>query len=329
MSFENLSPSFRGKTEYFEKTVQRLRGIIEGINIDDELDDAEIAQLKNWIDEHPRLHNEEPFASLVSLLRECLEDGIIDEDERDDISDWCASFLNESPFAEDMTEAIRRLHGALSGILIDDVITDDEIFNLKDWLYDYESLKDSWPFSDLWSLLDKILEDGVISDEERIEFKEFCSYFSEKIIQNPDIQDGVYIESWMRTGSPIFKPLIELCSRDQEISFQGKTFCFTGPARSGPRTVLHAMLEEAGGIPSKTATLKLDYLVIGAQSSPAWIYSTYGRKIETVLNNKKDNRCETVLIYEDDFLAQIEPHLKYQNFPGHTEQYLDQSQPCF
>jgi len=310
MSFENLSPSFKGKAEYLEKTVDRLRGLIEGISIDDELDDDEILLLKNWIDEHPRLHGEEPFASLIALLKDCLEDGIIDEDERDEISEWCASFLNDSPFAGDVTEAIRRLHGALSGILIDDVITDDEILNLQDWLYDYESLKDSWPFNDLWALLDRILEDGVIDDEEREEFKEFCSYFSEKIVKNPDIQDGVYIETWMRTGCPIFKPLIELCNHDHQITFTEKTFCFTGPAKSGPRTVLHQMLEEAGGVPIKTANLKLDYLIIGAQSSPSWIYSTYGRKIETVINNRKANKCNTTLIYENDFLKQIEGHLK-------------------
>lgn len=311
MPFQRLRPSFKGKAEYLEKTVQRLRGLIEGISIDDELDDNEIILLKNWIDEHPKLHGEEPFASLIALLKDCLEDGIIDEDERDEISEWCASFLNDSPFAENMTEAIRRLHGALSGILIDDTITDDEIHNLQDWLYDYESLKGSWPFNDLWALLNRIFDDGVISDEERTEFKEFCSYFSEKIITNPDIQDGIYIEPWMRTGCPIFKPIIELCNRDHQITFKKKSFCFTGPARSGPRTVLHQMVGEAGGIASKTTTLKLDYLVIGAQSSPAWIYSTYGRKIETVLNNREANKCHTDLIYENDFLEQIEKHLKY------------------
>ncbi len=42
------------------------------------------------------------------------------------------------------------------------------------------------------------------------------------------------------------------------------------------------MVTQSGGIPINSIVKELDYLVIGAQASLAWLYSTCGRKIEKV-----------------------------------------------
>ena len=47
------------------------------------------------------------------------------------------------------------------------------------------------------------------------------------------------------------------------------------------------MVRKLDGIPKNNAVAQLDYLVVGAQSSPCWAYSTYGRKIEAVIENRE------------------------------------------
>ncbi len=47
-----------------------------------------------------------------------------------------------------------------------------------------------------------------------------------------------------------------------------------------------------------------DYLVVGALSQPAWVYATYGRKIELVLANRKQG-AKARIVHEEDFLAAL------------------------
>jgi len=69
---------------------------------------------------------------------------------------------------------------------------------------------------------------------------------------------------------------------------------------------LFKAVEELGGIAHKSIVKGLDYLVIGAQASPAWVYSTYGRKIESVMQKKKnDESCGTQIVNEYDLVCAI------------------------
>ncbi|MGB5986576.1 MAG: BRCT domain-containing protein, partial [Desulfobacterales bacterium] len=93
------------------------------------------------------------------------------------------------------------------------------------------------------------------------------------------------------------------CARDCKIAFNQKQFCFTGPAKTGTRKNLEEIVTALGGIPKNNVVLTLDYLVIGAQSSPCWAYSTYGRKIEKAIELKRKGRNITIL-HENDFIDQ-------------------------
>jgi len=295
------------------RAMDRLYGILTGISADYRLKDKEIAELYNWLNIHEYLHHIHPFAGTVSLLRRCLEDGIIDDDEREDILEWCLKFHDGVP--ECVTAGIRRLHGVLHGIAIDERVSEDELHGLKDWLIDYEIFRDYWPFNDVWQLIETIMDDGVVTKKEEAEFLEFCQGFKECVIDDPKIHDPLYSEAFMKSDSPYLKPFIALCDRNSEIVFSGKAFCFTGPARTGPRRALEDIVELLEGIPYKTVIKNLDYLVIGAQSSPAWAYSTYGRKIEKVIEFRKSGQ-EISILHENDFIMQASkrlPDLNIQN----------------
>lgn len=88
-----------------------------------------------------------------------------------------------------------------------------------------------------------------------------------------------------------------------DIRFERSSFCFTGPAETGPRRKLHEITRKLDGRPVDRVIESLDYLVIGAQSSPCWAYSTYGRKIEKVIENRKKG-VTTNILHENDFVSQ-------------------------
>ena len=297
------------RLNYIDKTIVRLRGIVEGISIDDELTDTEIFKLNEWLETHTAMFEVYPFKDIAELLKRCLADGVIDGHERDEISEWCADFLNESPFAKDVTDAIRRLHGIVSGVAIDAVISEEEIIGLQDWLYDYEHFLGVWPFNELKALLDKILDDGVVTPDEKEELSEFINGFIERVIKNPNIHDPFYVEEWMWDGRPHYQPLTFFCDKEHAIEFQNKTFCFTGPAAYGSRSKLQGIAESMGGVPKNKIIRGLNYLVIGSQSSPFWVYSTYGRKIERAIEDNKTGRENIIMIYEDDFIRQVDSEL--------------------
>lgn len=289
---------------YIKKSIERLYGIIEGIAINYHINDQEVLALKNWLEIHHVMHEFYPFKELKMLLEEILEDSIIDENEREELLEWCSDAINERGFLNDFKQIIRRLHGLFSGIACDNVITPDELEGLQDWLLDYESLHDWWPINELIPMLNDILADGKVDEEEHQRLHTFFADFAEQVIEDPAIYDEEYwLDDHMVSPSPIFKPISSICEKNPDICFQGKRFCLTGPAASGKRKDILQEIENLGGIPHDRVVVDLDYLVIGAQSSPAWLYSTYGKKIETVINRKEKNPdCTTLIISEHDFV---------------------------
>lgn len=286
-----------------ERATERLRGIMMGIALDNKVTDDEILQLSDWLKLHQYLHDKEPFKSVVRKVTEILDDHIIDEDEREEILELCWMFDSESLIPQCATAAIRRLHGVLHGIVIDGEIQENEVIGLKSWLEVHDYVKDYWPFSDIWEMVFAILQDGKIDASEKRVLLDYCQNFSEKLSENPKIHDAIYDDGYMANLAPILQPFTAICDRTATIVFRNNTFCFTGPAKTGSRKKLNEMVENLGGIPKNNVAIDLNYLVIGAQSSPCWIYSTYGRKIEQVFKNKKKGG-DTIILHEDDFIEQ-------------------------
>lgn len=287
-----------------ERATERLKGILLGISIDNHITEDEVRNLADWLNMHKYLHDTRPFNEIVQKLDQILEDNIVDEEEREEVLELCWAFDKHSAACQCATGATRRLHGVLQGISLDQKVREQEIIGLKNWLNTYEGMKDYWPFTDLWKMITDILEDGVVDDDEQKMLLDYCTNFSETPIDDADIHDKIYEKGFMATSAPVLKPFTAICDRECLIQFSDHSFCFTGPARSGPRKVLHAMVNDLGGIPKTGVSPKLNYLVIGAQSSPCWAYSTYGRKIEKVFLQRDERSGITTILHEDDFLAQ-------------------------
>lgn len=287
-----------------DRATHLLEGIIQGISLDHEVNDGEVAALTQWLDLHSNLLERYPFSEIRELLRDVLRDQVVEEHERQDLLDWCQTFNDNSNAANvAITQATRRLHGVLAGIAMDRTVSVDELRDLQDWLRDHERFRREYPFAETWDLIGRVLSDGRISAEEHNELMSFCRDFSEREVDNPVIHDVPDLagEPFRFSCAPVLETVEGVCAKDPAIHFQGKSFCFTGQARFGKRSQLVTLVRERGGTAQDTVTASLGFLVIGAQSQPLWAFSAYGRKIEKVVRNQKSG-ASTLIVREEDFL---------------------------
>ena len=178
-------------------------------------------------------------------------------------------------------------------------MTGAEVYDLHDWLQEYEAFKEHWPFNDVFRLVGRILEDDVVTSAEREEVLEFCENFLDKAPPAP-IGD-VAEESPRFSRSPRFHTVAGICESDPTIEIESRLICFTGKSRFMKRAELEKLVQEHRGIPRRSVTLDLHYLVICAGGSELWSHTNYGRKIEKAMNYNETRGSRIRLIHEDHF----------------------------
>lgn len=288
------------------RATETLRGMVASIAADYKLADEEIISLQKWLDLHCNLLRQPPFDEICQLLNQVLKDGVIEPHEREELLEWCQEFSDPmSHPLQTITMATRRLHGYLAGVVADQEVTDEEIRNLSDWLQEHLELREHWPFYDAWGVVEEVLRDGKITEEERQHLKKFCNEFVEEHAGSDARPPSPDQPHYMKTGAPVLHSLTAVCEKDPHVELKGRRVLFTGEARLGTRAQMQEIAEAAGAIVCGSVVKDLDYLVVGDLSSPQWVYSKYGRKIEKALLNKKQG-YNTKIIMEKDFLAALE-----------------------
>lgn len=175
--------------------------------------------------------------------------------------------------ANNEIKAINTLYGLIMGITADQVVSDDEIHFLNLWLADNEEYTHAFPLNVIKSRINEILADNIITQEEREDFYQTLT----QIIGGDFHETG--LAGGTSTGYGIEEP--------DSIIICGSSFCLTGAFISGPRDKCEQAIKRFGGVPAKSVTKNLDYLVIGALASRDWIAESHGRKIEKALLYKE------------------------------------------
>jgi len=284
---------FTSKSEA-EKAFNTLNGIIKGINIDGIINDSEVTELDNWWKVNYDLVDREPFNQLIPFVKQICSDKKITEDEYNDLV-WLITQINSNnSYYDVVTAKIQELEGIFHGILADNTITDDEITNLKDWLFDNEDLIGIYPFDEIEALLIGITNDGIVTDKERNYLKLFFSEFIDsKTSKTIDFDEINKLRNDITlSGVCTINPLIE---------FKDKQFCFTGISKNYKRKEIEDKITQLGGIYNDNVTKTTDYLIIGEDSNPCWAYSCYGRKVEKAMSMRKQG-SKISIVKEIDFI---------------------------
>jgi hypothetical protein len=273
----------------FEKALNSLIGLVEGISIDRLVNETEINFIRSWLHENRELKSCHPFSELMSLLDAAIADGVLTNEERLDIR-WLCEKLRSTDFFDEVTADMQRLHGLMAGIIADSEVTEIELRGLADWLSEHEHLKTCWPYEEVESIITAVLRDGKI---DAAEHKLVSDYFSEFIAlaDNRTITSPKIIQDKSITG---------LCAVCPDLVFEGKKFAFTGSSNRYLRSQFGEIVERLGGTVVGSVSKKLDYLIIGADGNPCWAYACYGRKVEMAVALRKEG-ARILLIHENDF----------------------------
>lgn len=281
------------KPSELHKAINMLRGIVAGISSSGDVNELEISELTNWCMLHAMLKDRHPFSEIIPVVEEAITDGAIDEEERKNILWLCNNFVDNSSYYSILTSSVQFLHGLIHGIMADAEISDSEIRSLASWMDTNDYLQGTYPFDELNSMLHSILEDGVISEDERNTLLAFCS----NVV---DFKDSVNL------NEPDFEALRRkysvagICAYCPEITFKDKRFCFTGESYRATRAEMTKDVEALGGSVKSSVSTKTDYLVVGNAGNPCWAYSCYGRKIEEAMTLRKDG-AKVQIVNETDF----------------------------
>lgn len=231
-----------------ETNINSLYGIIQGINYDGVIDDKEIEKIKLWIDENRIYKQYSLFNRIITKLDAILEDNVITYYEKIELKSLVSS-INTSRMYSDVTLALQILNGILDGIICNQQINQKEIENLRIWLKENDYLKDVYPYDKVLLEVNKVLEDGILTQEE----SNYILEVFESII-NPQRDD------------------------ENDIDFSGKTFCLTGEFKSASKSEISKKIQALGGIEKSGVSSKLDYLIVGSVGSEAWKFGKIGGK---------------------------------------------------
>jgi hypothetical protein len=200
-----------------DKSINSLLGLIEGIAIDGAINESEVGFLNLWLEEHADVRDRHPYSELVPVVRAALDDGVLTQDERDDII-WLCEKLRSTEFYDKTTADLQRLHAVLGGIVSDGRITEEELQGLSAWLAEHEHLRSCWPYDEIDSLILGVMKDKKIDEREHAILKSFFSEFiavlDDRTIVVPLVKDE--------------ESIVGLCAVCPEIEFNGSKFSFTG-----------------------------------------------------------------------------------------------------
>ena len=271
-------------------------GLVEGISIDGSINESEIAFLRLWLQENREVRNQHPFTELMPVVEMAIADGVLTDDERQDIL-WLCEKLKSTEYFDATTADLQRLHALMAGITSDGTITETELRGLSAWLADHDQLKTCWPYDEVDSLITTVLADGKIDDAEHQLLQnflgEFVAVLDNRTIVSPKINEKT--------------TLVGLCAVCPEIEFSGSKFCFTGASAKYSRTEFTSLVKRLGGEVVGAVSSTLNYLVIGADGNPCWAYACYGRKVEKAVELRKQG-ARILLVHEYDFHDAVADH---------------------
>jgi len=277
----------------FEKSLNTLKGLIQGITIDGVISDKEMNELINWCSLQAEFQHKQPYSELLPLIYDAISDGNISSEECQDILWVCNNFITENKYFDYITASIQQLHGIIHGVLADNQIDDAEIARLFNWVSINDFLRGTYPFDELYSILTAILSDHIITDYERLQLKSFLGEFI-------DTRDSFNINLSELEDLRSTLSITGICSVCPDIVFKDHLFCFTGESNRAKRKDIAKIIIERNGLFSENITSKTDYLIVGSSGSSCWAFSCYGRKVEKAVELRKSG-SPIIIVHENDF----------------------------
>lgn len=183
---------------------------------------------------------------------------------------------------------IDELTGLARGLCADGVLNQAEVEFLQSWLASNASISGNAIIATLYDRVSDVLADGVADTSER-----------EELLQTLEAFSGNNIE----LGEASKSTTLPLCDPAPELSFSGKTYCFTGTFSFGGRRECELAITERGGS-CGSLTRKTDVLVVGIYATESWKHSAFGHKILKA-SEMRDTGIPISIVSEDHWVRHL------------------------
>lgn len=181
--------------------------------------------------------------------------------------------IHNTRFAEE-TKQLHELSAIVKNIMSDNVLADDEICLLNDWTKHNEHLKGNYPFDIISKALNDVLEDGIITEDERVYLMNILSHYD--------------------------NPVEQQSSDTSNVTIAGSKIVLTGEFTLGSRDEVSNKLADLGAEVQKNVTKKTDYVIVGGYGSSDWAHGNYGTKVKKALEFQSKG-AGIKIVKEEDF----------------------------
>lgn len=167
-----------------------------------------------------------------------------------------------------LKQSLGELLGLARGLLADQELSDAEIRFIDDWLDQRFEITSSFPGNVIHTRIKEVLEDDVITEEERSHLVSTLTMLIEDRLE--DLAEQVDLtELWFDEVGLI--------------DFHNARFCLTGNFVYGPLTVCKTAIEKRGGVVNSSVGNESHYLVVGALGLDEWRSGGLGVEIEAAM----------------------------------------------
>jgi NAD-dependent DNA ligase len=188
-----------------------------------------------------------------------------------------------------LKQSLGELLGLARGLMADQELSNSEIRFLHEWLEERFLITSSFPGNVIDQRIKDVLEDGVITEEERSHLVDTLNMLIGDRLE--DLAEQVDLtELWFDEVG-----LLE---------FNQARFCLTGNFVYGPMDVCRTAIEQRGGIVSPTVGDELQFLVVGGLGVDEWRSGGLGTKIESAMRLRATGK-PVKIIPEDSWVAQL------------------------
>lgn len=174
----------------------------------------------------------------------------------------------------DETKQLQELNVLVMEITCDNILTEDEILFLNNWLERNKHLSGNYPFDTISKAVSEVLEDGIITNEEKAFLLDVLSNFS-----NP-------VESYSENID--------------NVDLTAKQIVLTGDFVNGTKAEIVNKLEVLGAIVKSGVSSKTDYVIVGGYGSDNWACGNYGSKVKKALELQSKGK-DVKIIKEEEF----------------------------
>lgn len=262
------------------RSMTEFYGMVQGFNIDHKIVKEEFEYIKQWGKTYKHYSKNKEFVAILETIDKIVEDGIITEDEMIELQSAINVYYRTISGAPE-TLALQVLNGILKGIIIDNKVSTEECKNLQYWLYENSYLCGHFPYDQIISVIETVLEDGTVTKSES--------------------------DSLIEIINSLLSPIEDL--KQQIYSVKNKNVCLTGNFSHGSKDDISSLIISQGGYIDKSVKKTTNILIIGSLGSEAYSQGTYGTKVEKAIyfNNRGNN---IAIIKEDDYFANIVQKVK-------------------